>query len=107
MTLPDGFWDDDKNWAIRLCLTLEDVLHMEAEHDGERAPGSLETACDSCEATIIYDPSQAVESMSVELDGEVRVCTACGVMLMMAGQAMGVQTGMLDVPDGTTSEDRP
>lgn len=73
MPLPEDFFEDDKNYRIRLCM-----LVTEADPNWV-VPGSKINPCDSCGALIWVNEGQKIPPLpeGMELHGDVAVCKNC------------------------------
>jgi hypothetical protein len=73
LSLPEDFYDDDKNYRIRLCMTILDADPRLV------VAGSKIHPCDRCDTLIWVNESQAVPPLpdGMELHGDVSVCFPC------------------------------
>jgi hypothetical protein len=71
MPLPDDFYDEDKNYRIRLCMLLTEAIAV--------APGSKINPCDSCGELVWVNETQEIPPLpeGMVLSGDVSVCRNC------------------------------
>lgn len=69
VALPSDFFDDDRNYRIRLCMLVSEAdLVMK---DSKVYP------CDSCDRPIWVHEAMTVPDADVEIHGDVKVCNQC------------------------------
>jgi hypothetical protein len=71
--LPADFYDEDKNYRIRMCMTIEQAVFV--------VPGSKVHQCDSCGAPIWVNENQVIPEADVEFNGDVSLCMTCTQMV--------------------------
>jgi hypothetical protein len=74
MPLPADFHDEDKQYAVRVCILVKDDPIVGF------ISGSIVSTCDKCGEAIWVDESQAVPTVGPTgkpIDGEVRLCVPC------------------------------
>lgn len=73
MPLPADFYDDDKNYRIRMCMTIEQAVFV--------VSGSKVHQCDSCGTLIWVQENQVIPEADVRIDGDVALCLSCTQMV--------------------------
>jgi hypothetical protein len=77
MPLPDDFFNDDRNYRIRLCMLVIDADPQWV------VPGSKINLCDSCDEPIWVNEAQTIPDLpeGMPLHGDVSVCKHCAAKI--------------------------